>query len=389
MKILMVAPEPFFEPRGTPFSVLGRLKALSHLGMEIDLVTYHLGEDVTIPGVRIYRISSIPFIKRVPIGPSFRKLFLDIFLALKVVSLLRKNQYVLLHSHEEASFFSLYLAAIFKVAHLYDMHSSLPQQLRNFEYTRFKPLIRIFEWLENKVINSSQAIITICPALEDHVRNINPSAPQVMIENTFTEISPEEVTVEDVANFKALHGINRNEIVLYAGTFEPYQGLELLFESAAQVVDSRPNVLFFLMGGNSSQVEHHRKLVNRLGLSQYFRFTGTQPPQDIPRAVQAADILVSPRVGGTNTPLKIYSYLQSGKPIVATNLPTHTQVLNSTVAILVDPNPQALAKGLLTVLETPGVGEKLGNQARQLYEDQYGFQSYIEKTNRVLQLILA
>ena len=251
MKILMVAPVPFFEPRGTPFSVLGRLKAFSHLGVEVDLVTYHLGEEVSIPGVKIFRIPSIPFIKRVPIGPSFRKLFLDIFLALKVGSLLRKNKYVLLHSHEEASFFSLFWGQRFKIPHLYDMHSSLPQQLRNFEYTRFNPLIRLFEWFEFKIINSSQAIITICPALEDHVRSINPSAPQIMIENMFMEKSSEEVTVEDVTNFKALHGIDQNEIVLYAGTFEPYQGLELLIESALQVVKSRPKVLFFSHGRES------------------------------------------------------------------------------------------------------------------------------------------
>ena len=143
------------------------------------------------------------------------------------------------------------------------------------------------------------------------------------------------------------------------------------------------------MGGNPSQVEQCRKRVSQLHLSQYFRFTGTQPSQEIPRAIQAADVLVSPRVGGTNTPLKIYSYLESGKPIVATNLPTHTQVLNSTVAILVDPTPNALAKGLLTVFENPNVREEIGNRARQLFDDHYGFRTYLEKTNRVLQLALA
>ena len=56
-------------------------------------------------------------------------------------------------------------------------------------------------------------------------------------------------------------------------------------------------------------------------------FTGQQPAREIPAFVEACDILVSPRIRGTNTPLKIYSYLRSGRPIVATNLLTHTQVL--------------------------------------------------------------
>ena len=115
MKILMVAPQPFFEPRGTPFSVLGRLKALSKLGHEVDLVTYHIGEDVAIPGVVIRRIPSIPFIRKISIGPSVKKLFLDMFLLVKTMSLLMRRRYDLLHSHEEASFFCVFFAKVFRV----------------------------------------------------------------------------------------------------------------------------------------------------------------------------------------------------------------------------------------------------------------------------------
>ena len=96
MKILMVAPQPFFEPRGTPFSVLGRLKALSALGHEVDLVTYHLGEDIPIPRVAIHRIPSIFFVKKIPIGPSLTKVFLDGFLLVKTIQMLFRSKYELL-----------------------------------------------------------------------------------------------------------------------------------------------------------------------------------------------------------------------------------------------------------------------------------------------------
>jgi hypothetical protein len=55
MRILMLAPEPFFEPRGTPFSEYHRLKALSELGHSVDLVTYPFGSDVALPNLRIIR----------------------------------------------------------------------------------------------------------------------------------------------------------------------------------------------------------------------------------------------------------------------------------------------------------------------------------------------
>mgnify|MGYP001609077730 CR=1 FL=1 len=55
MRILMIAPEPFFEPRGTPFSEYHRIRALSDLGHTVDLVTYPFGRDVSLPGLRVFR----------------------------------------------------------------------------------------------------------------------------------------------------------------------------------------------------------------------------------------------------------------------------------------------------------------------------------------------
>ena len=80
-------------------------------------------------------------------------------------------------------------------------------------------------------------------------------------------------------------------------------------------------------------------------------FTGQQPAKEIPGFVQAADLLVSPRIRGTNTPLKIYSYLRSGKPIVATNLLTHTQVLTPEIAKLVDPKPEPFAAAMIELID--------------------------------------
>ena len=122
----MLAPEPFFEPRGTPFSVLGRLRALTELGHEVDLLTYHLGTNIPIPGVVHYRTPRIGFIKTVKIGLSSKKVFLDSLLFIRAFRLLQTGRYDLLHTHEEAGFFGILLAKIFDVRHIYDMPSSLP-----------------------------------------------------------------------------------------------------------------------------------------------------------------------------------------------------------------------------------------------------------------------
>jgi glycosyltransferase involved in cell wall biosynthesis len=388
MKILMVAPQPFFEPRGTPFSVLGRLRALSALGHEVDLVTYHIGEDVQVPGVKIFRTLRIPFITQISIGPSMLKLFLDGFLLVKTLWMLLTRRYDLLHTHEEASFFGFVFARLFGLRHLYDMHSSLPQQLKNFEYTKLAPMVSLFGWFERRVIDSSHAVITICPALKSQVETINTRVPHVMIENVATEGNPDEVTEEACLQFRQIHGLVGKRIVLYTGTFEPYQGLDLLIEGAPQVVQEHPDVMFLLMGGRPAQFTMYQQRADELGLQSFFRFIGMRPPKEVPIALKICEVLVSPRSSGTNTPLKIYGYLQSGKPIVATNLYTHTQVLSPDAAMLVDTSPEAFGGGISTVLSDRHLAKQLGAGARQLFEAQYSYQNFINKTDHVLQMAM-
>ena len=389
MKILMLAPQPFFEPRGTPFSVLGRLNALSELGHQVDLVTYHIGRDIPVPGVAIHRTPRISWIKSIKIGPSVPKLFLDLLVFFKAVQLLLSNRYDLLHTHEEASFFGVILAKLFRVKHLYDMHSSPAQQLSNFQITGGRAITRTFEWIESKVINHSDAVITICPALEDYVSGIKDDAPQMMIENVGAGLDYDTVSDEDVEALRTAYpSIEGKKVILYAGTFELYQGLDLLVRSARQVTQRHQDVMYLMAGGRPDQVRHCMELAEEMGVTQYFHFAGIRPPEEIPVLIKLSDILVSPRIDGTNTPLKVYSYLQSGKPIVATNLYTHTQVLNPEVAILADPEPDAFAKGIIALLDSPDMSSGLGLRARRLFEEQYSFKTFVKKTDQVLRMAM-
>src|SRR5262249_13811173 len=126
LRILMIAPEPFFEPRGTPFSEYHRIRALTALGHEVDLVTYPFGQSVSMPGLRIFRCLRPPFVRGVKIGPSIAKIPLDAMLTLTAIRLAVTNRYDAIHSHEEGGAIGAALAGVLRVPHLYDMHSSLP-----------------------------------------------------------------------------------------------------------------------------------------------------------------------------------------------------------------------------------------------------------------------
>jgi glycosyltransferase involved in cell wall biosynthesis len=330
MKILMIAPEPFFEPRGTPFSEYFRIKALSALGHTVDLVTYPFGVDKHIPGLKIFRCRRPPGVKAVRTGPSMAKVALDFFLLLKVLQRLWREDYDLIHTHEEGSIIGVFCQKMTKIPHLYDIHSSLVQQMDNFNFTRSKAIIRFFKFCETVSLRNATAVIVICRSLFDHAAGITAAAKLTLIEN-FMDDRPAAVNEEKMLQLKREINPDGKKIIMYTGTLEAYQGIPLLLESMRLLEDG---FLLIVIGGKENQVARLRRQIREMKLENRVKALGQKRSKDIPYYLHAASVLVSPRMLGTNIPLKIYSYLASGVPVVATDLVTHTQSISSDIAFL-------------------------------------------------------
>jgi glycosyltransferase involved in cell wall biosynthesis len=389
VRILMIAPEPFFEPRGTPFSEFHRIRALTALGHQVDLVTYPFGQDVSMPGLRVFRSLRPPFVRGVKIGPSMAKIPLDVLLALSVVRRALSGRYDAVHSHEEGGLIGTVLAMLLRVPHLYDMHSSLPQQLSNFAFSRSRILTRIFQRIERFMIRRSRVVVVICPALEETVKAIEPHAHTVLIENAPGSAGDSATSAQAAAVRRGLGVGPDAPIVLYTGTFEPYQGLEGLFEAMALVLQARPDARLVLAGGKADQIALARAQTCAAGIDASTIFAGERPAAEIPAYLLAADVLVSPRSRGTNTPLKIYQYLRSGKPIVATRLVTHTQVLNDETAILTGATPAEFADGILAALNDRHRAASVGQRARELADTKYSDKAYLDRTREACAVLFA
>jgi glycosyltransferase involved in cell wall biosynthesis len=377
----MIAPEPFFEPRGTPFSEYHRIRALTTLGHDVDLVTYPFGQDVVMPRLRVFRSLRPPFVHHVKIGPSIAKLPLDALLTLTAVRRAFTGRYDAIHSHEEGGLIGVLLAFLLRVPHLYDMHSSLPQQLSNFKFSRSRVVRAVFLAVERFMVKWSRVVIVICPALEETARAIEPSAEIVLIENA-PGSAEEKATPAQAEAVRAAHGVSAVPLVVYTGTFEAYQGLDLLFAAMAHVRRTRPDARLLMAGGKPDQVADAQGDARRAGIADIVTFAGERPATEIPAYLLAADVLVSPRSRGTNTPLKIYQYLRSGTPIVATRLLTHTQVLSDDTAVLTGTSPEDLAAGILAVLNDDDRGRSIGRAAKALAETKYSYEAYLDRTRR-------
>ncbi|MCB0108949.1 MAG: glycosyltransferase [Caldilineaceae bacterium] len=389
MKVLMIAPQPYFEPRGTPISVYQRLHGLAALGYEVDLLTYHIGKDVTFPGMQIHRIPPIPFIHAIKIGPSYAKLLLDLVLLLKAILMLWRNRYHAMHVHEEAGFFAMVLSRLFGVPYIYDMHSCLAQQLANSRYGRYPILVKIFEVLERRVLHTCDGLITIGADLEERAMAINNMVKHVRVENLpvhVTDPAPAPATVEQL---RAELGLIGRTPIVYTGTFEPYQGLDLLFASAALVVQQAPHVCFVLVGGRLDQVADWKAEIAKQGLQDHVIFVGAVAPAETLAYLELAHILVSPRTTGLSVPLKVYTYMYAGKPIIATDIIAHSQVLDGTSALLVPSTKEAFADGIVKLMDDTTLRKQLGACAHEVAKQRFNSESYLLKLEWIYHAIPA
>ncbi len=141
-----------------------------------------------------------------------------------------------------------------------------------------------------------------------------------------------------------------------------------------------PTSRFVLAGGKPDQVARAQG-AGRGDRRRRLDLHGRAAGRVIPSYLDAADVLVSPRSTGTNTPLKIYQYLRSGRVIVATRLLTHTQVLSDEVAILTEPTPtDSRAASFEPSTIRQSADDASAKRPRRLAETRYTYEAYLQRT---------
>ncbi|HET7426960.1 MAG TPA: glycosyltransferase family 4 protein, partial [Gemmatimonadales bacterium] len=155
------------------------------------------------------------------------------------------------------------------------------------------------------------------------------------------------------------------------GNLERYQGIDLMLDGFRHTLRRIPDASLVIVGGRDEDIRRYENVAERLGIRTNVHFLGPRPVRVLPSLLRQADVLVSPRVKGLNTPMKIYSYLDSGTAVLATRLRTHTQVLDDRSAYLVDPDPQAFGNGLAELLEDPELRDRLASHAKQYVQEEF------------------
>jgi glycosyltransferase involved in cell wall biosynthesis len=378
MRVLMVSPHPVYSPRGTPISVFNRCQALCALGHEIDLVTYPVGQDRPVDGLRYLR-AVMPGVRSVAVGPSWHKLVLNGAVTIRSLreAARGRGRYDVVHTHEEAGLFGPALARLSDVPHVYDMGNDWADVLGNYGLRPQNPLTRLAARLESAVIDHSDAVIAHFPLIANRIAATS-STPVETVFNISLDPEPDPAMASAL---RRAWGCDDAKIIFYAGTLEPYQGVDLLVQAMAELGRTHPEARLVLAGGQPEQVSELRERVETLGLSGSVTLLGMLPATIVPAGLIAADILVSPRQKGRNTPLKIFSYLRSGRPMVATDIASHTQVLDEHSCVLVPPTAPGLADGIRSLLDDGPIRHRAITGAQALQAD-YGIERYLRGVAR-------
>ena len=256
---------------------------------------------------------------------------------------------------------------------IYDMQSSLPEQLEAHPWLGRTQVQKRLKAAESWLIERSDVIV--CSAgLKEHVRSAVPSAE---VHEWWFAPQPLDVDPEDVAALRSeLQIPAQAKVVLYTGNFAAYQGVPLLLQAAVRAHRKTPEAVFVLVGGSRSEAPDCSAELAELERGGAIRIIGRQPRERMPRYIAVADVLVSPRQHGENVPLKIFDYLQAGKPIVATDIPTHRTLLDDDRALLANMSAHDLAACITMTLRDEAMAARLGAAARKWADENLGWESF-------------
>jgi glycosyltransferase involved in cell wall biosynthesis len=371
-RVLLVTPQPFYEDRGTPIAVRYVAQALSELGACVDILAFPVGRSVSIPRVRIMRCANPLRLKRVPIGFSWRKIALDATLWQAFSRLVHSGRYHMVHAVEDAAYMAAAICPPVGQPFIYDMASAIPVELKRNALFASRLIQRLLSAAEKRVISAARSVVC-SSGLGGYVAD---QVPEARVREWQYPAYAERVDGYRALELREELGIRRNQrVILYTGNFAAYQGVELLLEAFQRARQIRPELALVCVG--ATEKESAERSEARAADSQVF-ILPRQPRRQIPVFLELADFLVLPRVAVDNVPLKLFDYMASGTPIIATRGPAHEPLLDESRAFMSEPTVEALSATLVDACASRHRSESLGRAARSYAMENFGWDRFVD-----------
>lgn len=371
-RILFIASQPFFEWRGSPIRLGFDLLALSQLDYTVDFLTLPLGARREIPGVRIIRAPNVFGARRISIGPSLLKLAFDGLLFWMALWHVLRYRYAVVHGVEDCGLIAWMAARIGRAGFIFERHSD-PSSYRK---GRLRNLVmRTYAAIERWVMRHADAVIGTGPGLVAHAQSVGRASRACLIPDIPSSLAESTALGRETARARCVRQ-DDDLLIAYVGSFAVYQGIDLLFAAIPRVVAAEPRARFVIIGGTPGQIAERKAALSVAGFAKAVLFLGHIDPDQLPDYLAACDILLSPRIAGMNTPLKLLDYLKAGAAIVATDCEANRLILTPAIAELTPLTPDGFADGILALCGDSERRSRLAHQGAELIRSQYTFQAF-------------
>jgi len=236
------------------------------------------------------------------------------------------------------------------------------------------PFYRLARGLETYVLRRADAVVTICEALRWDVTTRVSDPRRVYVVGNGVDAAvfdPSSVTVSQ--ELRRQWRLGGKRVIAYVGTFQPYEGLDLLIRAMPSILSHATNAHLLIVGGSageSTAVEQALQArVSSLALGAHVTFTGRVPHAMVKSAYAMADVVVCPRLltrtTALTTPLKPLEAMAMGRALVISDVPGMRELVRDgeTGATFPAGDVDGLARVCLRLLDDPALRRALGQRA--------------------------
>lgn len=383
MRILVLAPHPFYIDRGTPIDVDILVRALCELGHEVHLATLHAGQDRDYPGLTIHRIEEPRGVGVPSPGFSLAKLRCDARLFKLAKRLVKQLRPDVIHAGEEAVFMARWFRQTRGIPYIYDMDSSIAQQMVE-QIGLLRPFGWFFDAFEGIGVKGAIACAPVCHALADVARR----------QGAKRSVTLHDISQLDVEALSPTGWLRRQEgiadsstLLVYCGNLQTYQGVDLLIEGLKEALAGGADVDAVIAGGEPAQIEAYRAKARGLGIAERVHLIGRWPADRLGELLIEGDILTAPRTRGINTPQKVFPYLHTGRAVLVTDLPTHSQILTQGVCRLAPADPVGFGRAITDLAGDANMRNALGEAGRLFAEREHTYPAHRRRVAELYALV--
>jgi len=363
LRILMLAPTPYFTDCGSHVRIYEEARALTRLGHNVRIVTYPLGREMA--GVETIRTRKTPKSEKIALGPSWHKQYLDILMFFRAKKLARAYRPHLIHAHTHGGAkIGGCLKKRLGIPLLFDYHGSMTGEMLDHGFIRDGSLLhRYFSREERRIDNGSADFIVTRSAsmARDLVdrwgvgRNLVASLKDGVDTNHFRPYNKDEVRTK-------LRLPRNVPLVVYLGMLNRNQGIDTLLSTIVQLKSKGSPIRFLIMGYPE---EEYRSRASDLGIEKMIIFSGKVDYGKAPFFLSAGDVAVSTTCFPLETNSKILGYMACGLPTLAFDTPVNRELLGDAGLFAGYDDSRDLAEKLTWLMGNADERRRLGQMVRE------------------------